>query len=505
MSAAAPLVAQGGAERGPGLGALLGAAFVTAVAGAAVASEKWLIVVVVLAVLVGAIVLALPRQFVIVTIGVSATELLVPEPSHQLYVFVLATIPVLLWRVLDRFWSGHRDPLSWPRALIIAFVVLTLAVMGVRGVGFQALGGAKAGGFLYVRLLATAGLALFLPGVRLSDDQWRRALVMMCALSILPLVADLSAVYIRFLATPAAALFHLSPSVEGLVFGTTTDGGTFRWFSAMAVSAYFTLWLFLRERRAAGPGRPSPAILVGLLASFAIASFSGHRLAILNVVGITAITLLLDGRLTVQRALAGALGLVIVLALLVVFADALPVAVQRAISWIPGVQISAEAGRSASDSVAWRVAVWILALQEVPKYLWVGRGLAFDRSDASAASSAHLMSGEANWAIVQGYFHNGWLSLLILFGVVGLVVGFTMLITVAARHARLTRKSWNRPELQRYHRVLTAWLLLQVGSYWVVYGDVQVSFPQLFLTIAMLEALWSDDSASGLTLNAIAR
>jgi hypothetical protein len=475
---------------------LVSAALVAVLTGIAIAADRWVVVAGILAILVGAIVLAVPREFVVVMIALNASELLVPEPSGQLYVFVLAAIPIIGWRFLDRLWSGRREPWSMSRALIVAFAVLTLAIMAVRGIGFQALGGSKAGGFLYVRLLATAGLALLLPGVRLTDAQWRQALYAMCILAVLPLIADLTAVYVRLLAPAAAALFHLSPSVEGLAFGTTTDNAPFRWFSAGALSAYLTVLLFLRERSQGRNDRLSPAVVVGLITAFAIASFSGHRLAILNVVGITAILMLLDGRLTVRRAVLGAVGLVAFFATLALFADALPVAVQRAISWIPGVQISAEAGRSASDSVTWRLVVWLVALQEIPKYLWIGRGFAYSQSDLITARSAHLMAGEANWAVVQGYFHNGWLSLLILLGVVGLAIGFALLLSIAVRHVRLTRAAWSRPPLQRYHRVLTAWLLLQVASYWLIYGDVQVSFPQLLFTVAILEALRSDDASS---------
>lgn len=495
MNAAALPLDAGATERRRGLRAMLGAVLAMAVVGAAVAGEKWFVVAAALALLIGGVVLALPRQFVVLTIALYASELLVPEPSHQLQVFVLLAIPVVAWRGLDRLWRGAPEPWTLTRVLVTAFVGVVTVVMLLRGVGFQALGGSKAGGLLYVRLLVAAGFAILLPGVRLTDRQWGRALVAMCVLSVFPLVADLTAVYLRPLAVPVASLFQLSPSVEGLVFGTTVDGGPFRWFSAMSLSAYMTLMLFLREERSSA-GRLSPAIIAGLLTTFAIASLSGHRLAMLDVVGMTGLVLILDGRLTVRRALWSAAGIVAFLALLAVIADSLPVAVQRTISWIPGVHVSDAAGRSASDSVTWRLVVWILALQEVPKYVWLGRGLAYDQGDLTVARSAHLMSGEANWAIVQGYFHNGWLSLLILLGAVGLLIGFAMLVTASARHIKIARGEWKRPVLQRYHRVLTAWLLFQVASYWLIYGDVQVSFPQFFFTVGLLEALRHDDAAS---------
>ena len=475
---------------------LSAAVLIAATIGGAVAMDAWLLVAFVATVVVAAIVLAVPRQFVVITIAVSASEMLVPEPSRQLQVFMLAAIAVVAWRVVDCFWSGTTEEWTIVRLLVAAFTILVVATMAYRGVGFQSLGGSQAGGVLYVRLLVTAAFALLLPGIHLSDRQWRRALIGMCLMSSLPLAADLTAVYLRPLARLAWSFFELSPSVAGLALGMPAGEGPFRWFSATALSAYLTILVFLLERPVVGRGGISSATVAGLVFAFAIASFSGHRLAILNVVGIAGLVLLLDKRLTLRRMLAGVVGLIICLIVLRMIAPSLPEAVQRAISWIPGVNVSADAGRSASDSVAWRIAVWVLALQEVPKYLWIGRGLAYSNVDLTAARSASLMSGEVNWAIVQGYFHNGWLSLLILLGVAGLLLGFALLAVAALRHLRLTRAVWQRTELQRYHRVITAWLVLQVGSYWLIYGDVQVSFPEFFLMLAILEALRSNDGAA---------
>ena len=475
---------------------VLGAVLVASIVGIAIATERWVLVAGILALLVAAIVLALPRAVVVAAVALNGSELLVPEPSHQLRVFVLAVVAVIAWRILDRLWSDDREPWTASRALTWAFLLVVVVTMALRGVGFQALGASKAGGLLYVRLIATAGFALLTPGVRLSDAQWRRALVGMCALASLPLLADLTAVYVRPLAGLSAAFFQLSPSVESLVYGTVADDGPFRWFSAMSLSTYVTLLLFLLEGEQRDGKMVGTVTAAGLIAAFVLASLSGHRLAILNVLGISTLVLLLDGRLTLRRTFVAAIALGVVLLSLAAVSEMLPPAIQRAISWIPGAHVSTAAGRSASDSVTWRLVVWLLALQEVPKYLLLGRGIAYEQSELTIARSAHLMSGEANWAIVEGYFHNGWLSLLILFGIAGLVTGFALLATATVRHFRLTREKWERPQLQRYHRVLTAWLIFQVFSYWIIYGDVQVSFPQLFFSIGLLEAVRSDDRAT---------
>lgn len=471
------------------IGVSVGAAVVAALLGHYVSSDNWLPIAFILGLCGVALAFAFPRPFTGVTIALYASELRVPEASGQLKVFILASAVLLVWLVARSVMDVERAPwnsVQWWTALFIGVVG---AVMIVRGFGLQALGDSKIGGFIYIRLIASALLVLLLPGVRLGA-LWRRALLAMCALSTLPLLADLSAVYVRSTAGALATAFQLSPAVTALTLGTTTYAGPFRWFSAMAASTFVTLAVFLMERRANGSGaRLSPRVIAGALGAFAIGAFSGHRLALLTVLGLTTVILLLDGRLTIGRALQGAAALATLLVLLAAVADQLPVALQRAVSWIPGAEVSYEARRSATDSVNWRLAIWLLVLAEIPTYLWIGRGIAYAGSEYAAAAGANLMAGEANWAIVAGYYHNGALSLLILFGLAGILVGLALTLCACVRHVRLTRRTWAEGRLRHYHRILTSWLVVQVVFYWIVYGDVQVSFPPFFFTLALLEAI----------------
>lgn len=471
------------------IGGLVGAAVIVALLGHFVGSEAWLPIALVLGLGAVALAFAYPRAFTCATIALYASEFRVPESSGQVKAFTLASAVLLVWLFARASLSKRRPTWNTVQWGTVWFIVVVGTVIVARGFGLQALGDSKIGGFMYIRLLGSALLVLLLPGVRLGA-LWGRALLAMCALSALPLLADLSAVYLRPTAGALATAFQLSPAVTALTLGTTTYAGPFRWFSAMAASTFVTLAAFLTERAIEGRRtRLSPMVIVGAVSAFAVGAFSGHRLALLTVLALTTVILLLDGRLTIGRAVRGAAVLAALLVLLAAVADQLPVALQRAVSWIPGAEVSYEARRSATDSVNWRLAIWLLMLAEIPNYLWIGRGIAYAGSDYAAAGSANVMAGEANWAIVAGYYHNGALSLLILFGLAGILVGLALTLGACVRHVRLSRRAWMDGRLGHYHRVLTAWLVVQVLFYWLVYGDVQVSFPPFFFTVALLEAL----------------
>ena len=69
----------------------------------------------------------------------------------------------------------------------------------------------------------------------------------------------------------------------------------------------------------------------------------------------------------------GILLYVIILAI----APNLPDVAQRAISFVPNIQVSERVAADAEGSVEWRIEIWEYCLSQVKDYLLIGRGSAF--------------------------------------------------------------------------------------------------------------------------------
>jgi hypothetical protein len=110
-------------------------------------------------------------------------------------------------------------------------------------------------------------------------------------------------------------------------------------------------------------------------------------------------------------------------ALILPFADQLPLSVQRSISFLP-VQVSPVAREDAQITLDWRLDVWRLVLaQDVPKYFLLGKGYNFDSTDlylTQLGMARGIYSGY-EWVLVSNDYHNGPLTLIVPFGIFGML------------------------------------------------------------------------------------
>jgi O-antigen ligase len=120
-------------------------------------------------------------------------------------------------------------------------------------------------------------------------------------------------------------------------------------------------------------------------------------------------------------------------ALAVPFAKYLPVSMQRSLSFLP-LDIDAAARLDAKGSLEWRLQMWSILLDEVPRYLWIGKGYAINPTDLYFATESirRGMGKDYEGALVSGDYHSGPLSVVIPFGIFG-VLAFLWFIIAAIR------------------------------------------------------------------------
>jgi hypothetical protein len=111
-------------------------------------------------------------------------------------------------------------------------------------------------------------------------------------------------------------------------------------------------------------------------------------------------------------------------ALIIPLTPKLPWTVQRALAFLP-LPIDREAQMDAEGSWVWRYEMWKELLPEIPRHLLLGKGYGFtaDQYQFMGRDSAfHPKDSLQGGLGLSSDYHNGWLSVLIIFGLWGMIV-----------------------------------------------------------------------------------
>ena len=110
------------------------------------------------------------------------------------------------------------------------------------------------------------------------------------------------------------------------------------------------------------------------------------------------------------------------LALVVGFADRMPLSIQRSLTVLP-IELDPSVERDAAGTSDWRWQIWKVMIPQIPRYLWLGKGYAFSATDSyltiEATNRGLAPSYEA--IFVSGNYHSGPLTLIIPFGIFGVI------------------------------------------------------------------------------------
>ena len=109
--------------------------------------------------------------------------------------------------------------------------------------------------------------------------------------------------------------------------------------------------------------------------------------------------------------------------LIVPLASKLPLTAQRAVAFLP-LSIDPQVERDTKESWAWRVEMWKGLLPQIPQHLLLGKGYGFSAGDFQfmGRDSAFRNVDPSQQALaLSSDYHNGWLSVLLTFGIWGMI------------------------------------------------------------------------------------
>jgi hypothetical protein len=170
-------------------------------------------------------------------------------------------------------------------------------------------------------------------------------------------------------------------------------------------------------------------------------------------------------------ALCAGLGLVGA-AILLPFADKLPLSVQRTLSFLP-VNVDPMVRQAADESSQWRLEIWRMVLPDVPKYLLKGKGYSVDPHALEGSVDPTVRVFDQTYTpILTGEYHNGPLSIIIPFGIFGLI-GFVWFVTAALR-VLYHHYQFGDPRLKRANSFLFAFFLAKTLIFFLIFGSLWV-------------------------------
>jgi hypothetical protein len=229
------------------------------------------------------------------------------------------------------------------------------------------------------------------------------------------------------------------------------------------------------------------------LLAFAIMSLlGGFRSIFISLVGVFAFQFFFEGlhRTRLMLVLVGALILGGTLA--IPFVRHLPYSMQRTLAVLPLVEVDPIVRTDADNSSEWRLRIWKALLPQVPKYLLVGKGFAmspgdFDYSLSDFTGTMRATSEDQGWAGLAGDYHNGPLSVIILFGLWGAIAFIWFL--AAGLHVLYRNYRYGDPALNTINCFLLAAFIVRMLIFFIIVGGIQYDLPMLVGYLGLSVAL----------------
>lgn len=319
-----------------------------------------------------------------------------------------------------------------PFLVFIAWVVMVFAL---NPIGLAMLGSSVGGGRFYLKL-GLAFASFFILSNRTysqRDMRWVFALLIFGAL--FGMTYNIAG---HFLQGP-----QLDPRT-----GMVSEGG-YSWHQVLSWPALTIAFLiFSRWSPKEVFGVQRPWLIVVYTACLLLVLLSGKRMALLAVLMAPAVSALMFRQLVYVFVASGAL--LFLIALLVVGQGqwfSLPINVQRTLSWIPG-NWDSELQYVEGGHDEWRAELRRVALANISRDPWIGRGFAVDISETLTAVGMQMYEGSveaqaAAYALGRSW-HNTWLGYAADFGIPFSAMQGVILVLILVVSAKCFRQLGNQ-------------------------------------------------------------
>jgi O-Antigen ligase len=359
---------------------------------------------------------------------------------------------------------------SLTRPMVVLMIVVVGTALLTGGIGVRELGSSAVGGKNYFYLLAAVAGFFALSSRPIPVNRAG----FYVALFFLPGVTSVISRVANAIGPKADFVYAIFPPdflVDELALVQPLDTDLIRVGGLTLASLSVFSWLLARYGVAGLFDFSRPWRMAGFALAVIAGAFGGYRSVLLLMFMAFAILFWFE-KLWRTRIVVILLGASLIGGtLLAGFAHRLPLPVQRTLSFLP-LNIDPVTRESADISTKWRLDMWRAVLPQVPKYLFKGKGynISYDDLYMAQVSSARGVGQAWEGAAVAGDYHNGPLSVVIPFGIYGLIA-FAWLLIAGARFL-YTVYQQSVPELTRINAFLLALFLARVLFFLLFFGTL---------------------------------
>jgi len=361
----------------------------------------------------------------------------------------------------------HAPSVSWSLIFLALVVLITAKFRG--GLGFRALGSDAIGAkrYLWIWAAIIGYFALISQPIPLRK---RKLYTMLFLLTPITMSIAFFSSYLG----PVAAIVNIffPTSSDPNQMSDPTAGQDLEKFGGVAGACVAVGYTLVARYGIEGAldlrklWRPL-FFFVGFAASF----FGGYR-SLVVLMGLTLVFVFcFEGVWRSRLMPIFVLGVILAGGLTVTFSDRMPLSVQRCLALFP-LKIDPVARLSAESSSEWRLEIWRALLPQIPRYLFLGKGLTFDANDMSMYAAGYSqVGGEVGGGFtLASDYHNGPLSVIIPFGIWG-CIGFLWFL-VAAIKVLWANHKYGDPEIKGFNVFLLSYFLAKTILFFFIFGGL---------------------------------
>ena len=390
------------------------------------------------------------------------------------YLWMLMVLASGVFALLARATNPTNKRVPSPtiaRSLFAVLIVVLVTAFATGGAGFHSLGAIKSyGGKFYIYiLLAVAGYFVF-TCKPIPDN---RAMLYL-GLFFLPGITAVISNLVYMAGPNFYFLFDLFPP-DLAVTQAQGENSTYEVAVRITglVSASLAIWCFLLGRYGINGifdlTRPWRGII--FIGAIGAGLLGGFRSSFVYFLMVFSILFILQGLWRTKTLFIVLTAAVLSFGGLAYYAEQMPLSVQRAVSFLP-ISVNPAAKMDADASVDWRLDMWRKLLPEVPQYLFKGKGYMINPTDLylMEESVARGYVSSADVAALAGDYHNGPLSIIIPFGIWG-VLAFGWFFLASVR-VLFRAYHYGRPEHFNLNSLLLALFLARLLAFCFVAGSI---------------------------------
>jgi hypothetical protein len=438
--------------------------------------------------------LLLPYHHVIAThlaVATFGTALLVPFAPGRPFAWEFAALfgwtGAALLLVMRRHHPGTQEMLLKNRFILIGFVgyaITLMLIMRYRGVGMAIMGSSTVGGRFYFQQLACIIFPLLFAIAPPSPTVLTRLFFVQCMLMCTFVFSDMAFVY--NLPGSQWLLQLLEVPVDAFNFAAQVNRFGFRRFQSLysMSTGLIYLLLVLYPLRAAFTSRGF-LLVPALLILFVVGMMSGHRFLSAIIVLTTTFCAFGQKFYNIRNLLISGIGVLLLLVSFYLVAPNLPLAAQRAISFLPGISIDAAARQDADGTWAMRSGLRDIGLKMSADYFWMGRGFGMQADDYAKVWDP---TG-TEYHIARGRFYNGIVGLLVNTGGAGflfMAIFFAASSYLAWKVLLLTRRTGASSRFERLACLTASLFFANLIAFLFLHGDSESAAKTFSLQAALL-------------------